>query len=259
MAMRAHIQAWFDPMAGRHRRPLRRLVHLLVGVSALACLVTSPVAADELRPPDALAVADPIHDDLEALAARGLIQLPGLYARPLYRYDIALALARALDEDSGRRRDPAFRRALDAFSTELDVVRSEENEPGARSGLLDLRDDSSWLRAEVFASTNAEASPDQDRVYAALHTRYADILIGRDRLAWGPGSTGTLLLSETARPFTQLRLSRSFFDGLFHAVIVNGVLNQAEERYIAYHRLDWHPTQLAGRSPAPALRRAPDR
>jgi hypothetical protein len=81
----------------------------------------------------------------------------------------------------------------------------------------------------------------QDRVYGAIHTRYLDVLVGRDRLAWGPGSTGSLLLSGTGRPFTQLRLSRTFFDGLFHAVIVNGVLNQTEGRYIAYHRLDWRP------------------
>jgi hypothetical protein len=42
-----------------------------------------------------------------------------------------------------------------------------------------------------------------DRVYAGLHTRYADIVLGRDRLAWGPGRPS---LAETARPFTHSRL-----------------------------------------------------
>jgi len=83
----------------------------------------------------------------------------------------------------------------------------------------------------------------QDRVFAALHTRIADLTFGRDRLAWGPGVTGSLLLAATARPFTQLRVERFFFDRRVHAVIVNGALSQAENRFIAYHRLDWQATR----------------
>ena len=79
----------------------------------------------------------------------------------------------------------------------------------------------------------------QDRVYAGLHTRYADVILGRDRLGWGPGAKGSLLLSETSRPFTHLRLERDFLDGRVHAVVVNGVLSQAERRYVAFHRLEW--------------------
>jgi hypothetical protein len=83
----------------------------------------------------------------------------------------------------------------------------------------------------------------QDRVYAGLHTRYADVIFGRDRLAWGPGANGSLLLSETSRPFTHLRLERDFLNGRVHAVVVNGALSQAERRYVAFHRLEWrvHP------------------
>lgn len=83
----------------------------------------------------------------------------------------------------------------------------------------------------------------QDRVFAALHTRVADLYFGRDRLAWGPGVTGSLLLAATARPFTQLRVERFFLDRRVHAVIVNGALSQAEDRFIAYHRLEWQATR----------------
>ncbi len=83
----------------------------------------------------------------------------------------------------------------------------------------------------------------QDRVFAALHTRVADLAFGRDRLGWGPGTTGSLLLAATARPFTQLRVERFFLDRRIHAVIVNGALSQAEDRFIAYHRLDWQATR----------------
>ncbi len=38
-----------------------------------------------------------------------------------------------------------------------------------------------------------------------------------------------------------MRISRSFLGGRLHAVIVNGVLNHAEGRYVAFHRLDWRP------------------
>ncbi len=82
----------------------------------------------------------------------------------------------------------------------------------------------------------------QERAYAAIHTRIADVIFGRDRLAWAPGVTGSLLLSATARPFTHLRVEGFLLNRRLHAVIVNGVLSRAENRYIAYHRLDWQVT-----------------
>jgi hypothetical protein len=83
----------------------------------------------------------------------------------------------------------------------------------------------------------------QDRVYMGLHTRYADLTLGREHLAWGPGVIGGLLISPGSAPFTQLRLERGFLDGRIYAVVVNGVLSQAEERYVAFHRLDWQVTE----------------
>jgi hypothetical protein len=86
----------------------------------------------------------------------------------------------------------------------------------------------------------------QDRAYAGLSTRYADFIFGRDRLAWGPsepGGTGGLLLSTGSRPFTHLRFESTFLDGRVHAIVVNGALSQAEDRFIAFHRLEWQATR----------------
>jgi len=85
----------------------------------------------------------------------------------------------------------------------------------------------------------------QDRAYVGLHTGIADFTFGRDRLSWGPsepGGTGGLLLSNGSRPFTQLRMEGAFFDRRLHAIVVNGALSQAEDRMIAFHRLEWQAT-----------------
>jgi len=63
-----------------------------------------------------------------------------------------------------------------------------------------------------------------------------------------PGGTGGLLLSNGSRPFTHLRVEGAFFDRRLHAIVVNGALSQAEDRFIAFHRLEWQAT--------PALRLA---
>ena len=86
----------------------------------------------------------------------------------------------------------------------------------------------------------------QDRAYAGLSTRYADFVFGRDRLAWGPsepGGTGGLLLSTGSRPFTHLRFESVLLNKSVHAIVVNGALSQAEDRFIAFHRLEWQATR----------------
>jgi hypothetical protein len=86
----------------------------------------------------------------------------------------------------------------------------------------------------------------QDRVYLGWHTRIVDLTFGRDRLSWGPsepGGTGGLLLSNGSRPFTQLRMEKTFFGQRMHAIVVNGALSQAENRWIAFHRLEWQATR----------------
>jgi hypothetical protein len=274
---------------------------LVTGIVALAAaLAAGARAAEPPRPPVALAVRDPIHQDLEALAARGVIVLLELHSRPLLRFDVAHAIVAALARDSTLAGDATMRRVTRAFAAELAAIGAPSHPAPART-LIDLRDEHNHLRAVVFTAARAEGavgdgyqfvdstrvgvaaswivwpnfhlfeevfvariprgrdfgdpiSPGTDvntsaeRVYAALHTRYADLVFGRDRLAFGPGAQGSLLLSPSAPPFTHLRISGTFFSGRLHGVIVNGLLDQAENRYVAFHRLDWrvHPRLSLG-------------
>ncbi len=64
--------------------------------------------------------------------------------------------------------------------------------------------------------------------------------LGRDRHRWGPGRTGTLLLSDAGEPFNfleyQVRLgARLRFTALMGATSLH------RERYLAAHRLTWTP------------------
>ncbi|MGD8394754.1 MAG: capsule assembly Wzi family protein [Candidatus Eiseniibacteriota bacterium] len=164
-----------------------------------------------------------------------------------------------LDGDDGRFRVEAFARFQAEAAPRRGFVRTDSTRAGLRCGLT------VWPGFYVFQELyvadveggRAFADPliadtdvilYEDRVYAALDTRYAELTFGRDRLAWGPGLSGGLLLSRTARPFTQLRVTSEFLDGRFAATIVNGVLSAVESRYVAFHRLDWqiHPRLRIG-------------
>jgi hypothetical protein len=76
--------------------------------------------------------------------------------------------------------------------------------------------------------------------------------IGRDRHQWGMGASGTLLLSESARPFDfveyQLRLGERFrflaLTGITdrHAALSTPGSNPGEARFLSAHRLLWTVT-----------------
>jgi hypothetical protein len=159
----------------------------------------------------------------------------------------------------GRFRVEAFARVQAESAPERGFVLTDSTRAGLRCGLTVWP--GLYLLQELYVADveggRAFADPliadtdvilFEDRVYAALDTRYAELTFGRDRLAWGPGRSGGLLLSWTARPFTQLRLTHEFLDGRFAATIVNGVLSGVEGRYVAFHRLDWqlHPRLRLG-------------
>ena len=64
-----------------------------------------------------------------------------------------------------------------------------------------------------------------------------DILLGRDFLRFGPGRTGTLLISDASRPFDQYRLSAryKFAKFIFGTLQLNNHGNVV--RYLSFHRL----------------------
>jgi len=64
--------------------------------------------------------------------------------------------------------------------------------------------------------------------------------LGRDRHRWGPGYTGTLLLSDAGQPFNfgeyQVRLGARL-----RFIALTGVTSLHQDRYLAAHRLTWTP------------------
>lgn len=79
-----------------------------------------------------------------------------------------------------------------------------------------------------------------DRFYFGLRTPWVDAQVGRDEVRWGPGRTGTLLLSDCAASYTMLHLTRAFGKKL-KVSSVNGILDTEAGKYLAAHRLDFVP------------------
>lgn len=75
-----------------------------------------------------------------------------------------------------------------------------------------------------------------DRAYVTLRLKHLDLTFGRDNIRWGPGRSGTLLLSDAAPPFFMFsyrgRIGKSLLGEAFH-----GTLNTFEGRYLAGHRV----------------------
>lgn len=63
-----------------------------------------------------------------------------------------------------------------------------------------------------------------------------EVLFGLAKTRWGPGRTGTLLLSDAPDPFAVLRL-RKRFAGRLELDTFHGTLVQSDNRHVAMHRL----------------------
>ncbi|MDP6528377.1 MAG: capsule assembly Wzi family protein [Gemmatimonadota bacterium] len=83
---------------------------------------------------------------------------------------------------------------------------------------------------------NHDLFVDAGEAYAAFAPGAAAVTAGFVRTRWGPGTTGTLLLSDAAPPFAALRVSRRFA-GVVDFRALTGVLAEPDTRYLATHRL----------------------
>lgn len=109
------------------------------------------------------------------------------------------------------------------------------------------------IRAGLFAAEVAEgrrfADPlvagtdlilQEEELTASVRVGPLRLRAGRDRHRWGPGASGTLLLSGAADPFNfaeyQVRLG-----GRLRAVALYGATSVHQHRYLAAHRLTWTP------------------
>jgi hypothetical protein len=92
-----------------------------------------------------------VHDDLEVLALRGDVELPGLFARPLSRYALARALA-------GRAAaSVAAARVREELAPELYDLGDRRRQP--HRPWIHLEDETARLSVAAFARFQAEASP----------------------------------------------------------------------------------------------------
>ena len=77
---------------------------------------------------------------------------------------------------------------------------------------------------------------DTGEAYVTVAPRGFEMLFGLTDTRWGPGRTGTLLLSDAPDPFAVLRLRKKFADRLELSTF-HGTLVQSDKRHVAMHRL----------------------
>lgn len=88
---------------------------------------------------------------------------------------------------------------------------------------------------------NEDLYLDAGETYVSFSPESVQGFVGWVRNRWGPGTTGTLLLSDASPPFATIRWERRVGGVLaFHAL--TGVLADPDHRYLAAHRLTWTPT-----------------
>jgi hypothetical protein len=92
----------------------------------------------------------------------------------------------------------------------------------------------SLVRNEDFYLNTGEA-------YISFAPKYLELTLGLTETRWGPGSTGTLLLSDASIPYGSVRV-RLRFAGRLELQTLSGILVQSDHRQLAAHRLALHVT-----------------
>ncbi|MDI6808529.1 MAG: hypothetical protein QME66_06045 [Candidatus Eisenbacteria bacterium] len=80
------------------------------------------------------------------------------------------------------------------------------------------------------------------RPYLSIDTRYMGLLLGREKLRWGPGVTGTLLISDNAPDYFMVLASKGI-KGRIRGTAMTGVLDQLNGSYLSAHRVDFAVTK----------------
>ena len=138
---------------------------------------------------------------------------------------------------------------------------------GSRAGgRLNLEQGSALLHLDAFVGRvrNARLFADPlvaghdllgttEDTYVSVGSRWLEVAFGRSRIAWGPGSTGSLLWSASAEPFTFLEFSKTIL-GHVRATAVHADVDAATGARIAGHRLEWFPSSTVEVGVAEAVR-----
>jgi hypothetical protein len=78
-----------------------------------------------------------------------------------------------------------------------------------------------------------------EQAYLAAVFGPAELAAGRDRVRWGMGQTGPLLLGDAAAAMSILEYSLHW--RRLHATAITSLLDPAQGEYLAGHRLEWRP------------------
>jgi hypothetical protein len=94
---------------------------------------------------------------------------------------------------------------------------------------------------------------DTDEAYLSLSSRYLDLVLGLTEARWGPGCSGTLLLSDAAPSYGVLRVETTLA-GRLELNAISAALSQPDNRYLAAHRATLYITPSLSLGVAEAVR-----
>lgn len=184
---------------------LRRFLAILLAASA-AVAAPAAGAAGPGGPAEFLPVRHAAYDEIEALAARGLLDSIQIYTRPLARIDVARALLRGSARHPDLATDLHYRRLERELARELTDL--EAPPARAESGpLVDTGDRSGRFRVQ----TAAHVRGDYDETREAAHFRLRDETSATARLSFQAGSAFGAFEEIGV---TRIRSQREFIDAI---------------------------------------------
>jgi len=227
-------------------------------------------------PPEPLSPWAGIDADIERLAIRGELPLEAVTFRPMDRGELRDALRPAARSPSRRHVESElaggsprsgslidhcheqktlsllpYARLAPVFAEGGEAAWTDSSRVGIRG--IFTHGSSLVVRAGLFAAEVSEGRRFADPLMAGtdliLHEEEmtisarilgARIRAGRDRHRWGPGISGTLLLSDDGEPFDfaeyQVRMGEHL-----RFLALTGITSTHQRRYLSAHRLTWTP------------------
>ena len=186
---------------------LGRIFGVWASVAAAISTLTGAVPPHAFAAPaEYLPVRHAAYDEIEALAARGLLDSIQIYTRPLARTDIARALLRALARHPEVASDLHYRRLERELARELTDLGSppERSESGP---LVDTGDRDGRFRVQAAGHLRG----DYDEKRAAAHFRLRDETSVTARLSFQAGSAFGAFEEIGV---TRIRSQRGFIDAI---------------------------------------------
>ena len=182
------------------------VIFIALATSTLVLSGAAPDAFAAPGPAEFLPVRHAAYEELEALAARGLLDSLQIYTRPLARVDVARALLRAAARHPDVGANLHYQRLERELARELTDLGTPP--PRAESGpLVDTGDRDGRFRVQAAAHIRG----DYDEKRAAAHYRFRDETSATARLSFQAGSAFGAFEEIGV---TRIRSQREFIDAI---------------------------------------------